>query len=83
MLPSYFKYIDDDLSDYNVGKIFGLSKILTLIWWHRFLTVIRSGLLVVCIFQTGHLILSQVVRRYSKSLELSKTTRVVKIFCMT
>ena len=31
MVPAHFHDVDGDLSDHNVGKIFGLSKILTVI----------------------------------------------------
>ena len=31
MVPAHFYDVDGDLSDHNVGKIFGLFKILTVI----------------------------------------------------
>ena len=31
MVPAHFQDVDGDLSDHNVGKILGLSKILTVI----------------------------------------------------
>ena len=31
MVPAHFHDVDGDLSGHNVGKIFGLSKILTVI----------------------------------------------------
>ena len=35
IVPAHFHDVDGDLSGHNVVKIFGLSKILTVIWWHR------------------------------------------------
>ena len=48
MIPAHFHDVDGDLSDHNVGKIFELSKILTVILRHRALLVFGSVLLVVC-----------------------------------
>ena len=31
MVPAHFHDVDGDLSDHNVGKIFGLSNILTVV----------------------------------------------------
>ena len=40
MLPAHFHEVDGHLFDNNIGKMFGLSKILTMILLHRSLIVI-------------------------------------------
>ena len=40
MLQTHFHEVDGDLFDHNIFKMFGLSKILTMIWLHRALIVI-------------------------------------------
>ena len=50
MVPAHFHDVDGELSDSNVGKMFGFSKILTAILKHWAFVVIWSALLVVCFY---------------------------------
>ena len=57
MVPAHFHDVDGELSDHNVGKIFRLSKTVTVILRHRALLVFGSVLIVICscIFVLGSL----------------------------
>ena len=53
MVPAHFHDVNGDLSDHSLGKIFGLSKILTVIFSRILIGITRSLLLCFVLFSSS------------------------------